>query len=589
MLNDATTYMEQSKYDSAQYVISRAFSQSDDTLNNTDVYYLYCYQAEIMYYNALFELGLNSSLRGLEFAKQLSNDTLIGNCENLIGLFLMNLSRYEEALEHLRAGKSLIPLGHDNVFLAFNYHALANLGECFYKLSIPDSAIYYAEKSIPEALAKGRQRGVAWAYWCMSESWLLKNKPDVAFTFCQRGYDLMKEGVHRDVLQSLCSSFIHIYLSKNEPDSVIHWMNVGRIEMSNELNTDLSRISFLQEVVDASVKIGDVNLGIELLGQLNVLQKAVGIKQQSQRIAILKDYYDKNQKLVVAEELGIAQKQELKLRRLFSWILGALVFTLVLIILIGLKFNRQRRRIALLKYSQELQRNARELELNALQERMRVVNLERNRIASDLHDDIGAALSSIRIYSGAAQKQYAENPDESLMLIHRINQSSSGMMERMSDIVWSINPKNDNLQSMVLRMKTYAGEILAPMDITVKYDVDEKVDAIQPSMTARRNMYLLFKEAINNVSKYSQASEVSVRMIVEEGYFHMHIDDNGTGFHVNQAQNGNGLMNMSERAKGIGGRFHISSHIGRGTQLHLTVEIARISDRNRRTLPINLS
>ncbi len=588
VLQSATKYMGESKYDSAQYLISGAFSQIDYGVTTTDVYYLYCYQSEIMYYNALFELGLNSSLSGLQFAKQLKNDTLIGSCENLIGLFLLNLARYDEAVVHFREALKLIPKNHDNEFLAYNYHTLANLGECFYKMSLPDSAIYYSELAIPEAQARGRQRGVAWAYWNLAESWLLKGNPSKAHSLCLTGYELMNHTEHRDVVQTLCTTFMHIYLAKNLPDSVVYWMNHGQLENNNSLNTDLSRITFLQESVDACIQIKDIYLGVALLERLNEMQKSVENKQQSQRIAILKDYYEKNQKLVVAGKLGDAQKEELKLRRTISWILAALVIALIVMILIGLKFYRQRQRITQLKYNEELQRNARELELSALEKRMEAVYTERNRIASDLHDDIGAALSSIRIYSGAALKQHSIHPEESLMLINRINQSSTGMMERMSDIVWSINPKNDNVQSMVLRMKTYAGEILESLDIQMKYVVEQKVDAIQPTMIARRNIYLIFKEAINNVAKYSKASQVIVSMNVQDDKFHLHIDDNGIGFHVNHAQSPNGLLNMSERAKGIGGEFHISSHVGRGTQLHLTVEIAKISDRNTASLAVSL-
>src|SRR5690606_30299844 len=140
----------------------------------------------------------------------------------------------------------------------------------------------------------------------------------------------------------------------------------------------------------------------------------------------------------------------------------------------------------------------------------------RNRIASDLHDDIGAALSSIRIYSGAAQKHFQNNPQESEQLIQRINESSTGMMDRMSDIVWSINPKNDNGQSLVLRMKSFASEVLGSLDIKVNYRIDGVVEELKPATLVRRNLYLIFKEAINNISKYSKANEVWVDIKIKE-------------------------------------------------------------------------
>ncbi len=580
VLIQASDYMDRSNYDSAQFVISKTFAQTEIPIGEVDLYYLHCYEAEIMYYNALFEQGLNSSLRGIEIAKAQKNDTLIGNSENLIGLFMMNLGRNSESLEHLKRAMKLIPQGHSNDFVAYNYHVLSNIGECFLKLNQPDSAILYSERSTFEAHERGRSRGVALAHWNISEAWLFKKDPEKAALHCMLGYDLVKESVQRDVVQLLCSSFMRIYELKANPDSIHYWLRKGLDENLNPLSTDLSRILFLELATDLCVRIRDIETGAQLLKDLNKLQRMVSNKQQNQRMAILKDYYEKNQKLVVAGERDLAQQKALGLRKTISLVLGIAALLLITLIFILVKIYRQRQRIAQLQYNEQLQSTSRSMELQALENRMEAVFTERNRIASDLHDDIGAALSSIRIYSGAAEKQFNHDPKESLKLIERINESSSGMMERMSDIVWSINPKNDNVQSLVFRMKTYATETLGPLDIIVRYDVDEQVNKIHPTILSRRNIYLMFKEALNNVAKYGGATEVKVKLVILEDIFHVHIDDNGKGFHVNQAQKGNGLINMSNRAKAIGGNFHIASHIGRGTQLHFYVEITKISDSN---------
>lgn len=580
VLLQASTFMDRSDYDSAQFVISRTFSQTEVQIGEIDLYYLHCYEAEIMYYNALFEQGLNSSMRGYQIANTMDDDTLLGNSENLIGLFMMNLSRNSEALEHFKLAVKLIPLGHENEFLSFNYHALSNLGECFLKLNQPDSAIYYSEMSTDEARMRGRNRGVSLAYWNMAEAWLLKNDPERASSFSKTGFNLVDQSVHRDVVQLHCSTFMRIYELQGKQDSIDFWLQKGLNENLNPLNTDLSRILFLELATDLCVRIKDIETGAVLLKDLNVLQRMVGNKQQNQRTAILKEYYEKNQELVLAGERDSALQKELQLRKVISIVFGISALLLIALVFILVKIYKQRQRIAQLQYNEQLQTTSKVMELKALEKRMEALFTERNRIASDLHDDIGAALSSIRIYSGAAEKQFNRDPAESLKLLEKITDSSTGMMERMSDIVWSINPKNDNVQSLVMRMKSYANELLGPMDIVARYEIDETIEKIFPSILARRNIYLLFKEALNNVAKYAQASEVQVKLLMDNGTFHLHINDNGKGFHVSQAQKGNGLMNMSNRAKSIGGQFHISSHVGRGTQLHFYVDITRISDSN---------
>jgi hypothetical protein len=114
------------------------------------------------------------------------------------------------------------------------------------------------------------------------------------------------------------------------------------------------------------------------------------------------------------------------------------------------------------------------MEMRAVEDRIQALNEERNRIASDLHDDIGASLSGIRIYTEAALMQASKNPDEAFQLLGRIRQSAAGVMERMGDIVWSISPRNDSGENMLFRMKTFATETLGPLGILPQYEADEK-------------------------------------------------------------------------------------------------------------------
>jgi len=536
----------------------------------------------------LFEQGLNSSIRALEIAHEINDQVLIGNSENLIGLFMMNLERYTDALDHLKIAARLIPADHTNEYLAFQYHALENLGECFLKTGVADSALIYSINSIPEAERRGRTRGVALAYQNIAEARLALSDPHSARDYGMKGIDLVKDSQHRDVIQVLCATLMKAYEALHDNDSIYVWMDYGLSKNVDPLNTDFSRVMFLQEATDMCIRLNDVTRGSQLLRELNILQRSINGKQQSQRIAILKDYYEKNQKLVLAKEMDIAQEKGLRLRQTISIILGVLACVLAILIFIIFKSFRQRQRIAQLQYKEQLRQAERDLELKALQAKMEAVFTERNRIASDLHDDIGAALSSIRIYSGAAQKQFLSNPPESQNLIQKINDSSTGMMERMSDIVWSINPKNDSTESLVLRMKSLASETLGSLDVHVVYTVDEHVERIHPSMIARRNIYLIYKEAINNIGKYSGATNVTVNLTANNGTFELNVEDNGKGFNVTQASKGNGLGNMSNRAKAIGGHLHISSHVGRGTQLQLKVEVTKISDGNLHEDAVNL-
>ncbi len=577
VLKVATAYMNKSSYDSAQFVVSAAFSQTNFPLNPTDLYYLHCYEAEIMYYNALFEQGLNSSMRGAEIAKQLNDNNLLGNTENLVGLFEMNLGKHAEALPHFKKAIALISATHTNDWLSFRYHALANLGECFYKLHMPDSAIVYSNQSIEEAERRQRNRGISLAKWNIAESYLLQNHIEDARTTAMQGFALVSNSVHRDAVQQLCATLMKVHNRLANTDSVKYWMQVGFDENNNPLNTDFSRMQFLQEAIDQCIILKDIDKGAELLRSLNQLQKTVSNKEQTQRVNILKDYYEKNQKLVLAQELNGAQQKELSLRKTVSIVFGILTLLLVIIFFIAILFFRQRQRIAQLQYKQQLQATERELELKSLKSRMSAVSDERNRIASDLHDDIGASLSSINIYSRVAMEKINKSPNDASNMLQQISTNATTMMDSLSDIVWSINPKNDTLASLLNRVKIHSLEVLNPLDVAVNFEYESDKD-VQLGMNARKNIFLISKEAINNIAKHSNARVVHIRINVLNDLLTLEFEDDGKGINELASSTGNGLNNLKQRTEELGGSITISSERNKGTKVVVQFSLTRISD-----------
>ena len=580
VLLEASAHMEASRYDSAQYLISNTLSQTEIALNESDLYYLHAFQSEIMYYNALFEQGLNSALRALSIATSLNNDTLIGSAENLLGLFYMNLGYSKNAVKHFKKAVELIPLGHNNDFIACQYHGYSNMAECFLRINEPDSARLYASASIAEAEMRGRIRGVALAHWCLAEALLKKNDIPQSIIEIKSALKLVKNSVHHDVVQTLSCTLMRCYQKIQQPDSAYYWMKSGLLLQEDPLNTDFSRKEFLQCGINLCIEQHNLTEGSIFLEKLNKLTRKVSNKEQNQRVKILSDYYEKNEKLIVEKQLNEAQKKELSLRTIIEWVLILVAALCILLIFIGYRTFKQKQKIVELNHSRSLEQMKQDLELKSIKGKMEALFDERNRIASDLHDDIGAALSSIRIYSSAAQKQMATDPREGMNLISRIINSSESMMERMSDIVWSINPKNDSGESLILRMKTFASEVLGSMQIDLVYHIDPIVVNLKPTLVARKNVYLIFKEAINNIAKYSESSKVEILLSAENGFFSLRIKDNGKGFNVMQAFKGNGLTNMSQRAKAMDAYFHVTSHANTGTTIELKMETTIISDLN---------
>ncbi|MFC3416206.1 sensor histidine kinase [Algoriphagus hitonicola] len=195
----------------------------------------------------------------------------------------------------------------------------------------------------------------------------------------------------------------------------------------------------------------------------------------------------------------------------------------------------------------------------------------RSRLARDLHDDMGSTLSTINILSSMAKTKLGTDPAKTSEYISKISENSQRMMESMDDIVWSIKPQNDSMEKLIARMREFANQVLESKDIVFSMEVHPQILGLKLSMDARRDLFLIFKEGVNNSAKYSGASRVYIAFGIERNLFTMRIKDYGKGFEMEDLNEGNGLENMKKRALNLGGYLEINTHPGKGTELILKV------------------
>lgn len=191
----------------------------------------------------------------------------------------------------------------------------------------------------------------------------------------------------------------------------------------------------------------------------------------------------------------------------------------------------------------------------------------RTRIATDLHDDIGATLSSISIYSDAVKQQVKEKLPAVESIVDKIGNNSREMVASMNDIVWAIDPKNDEGSKLVSRMQNHARDLCAAKNIILDFKADPSISTIILPLEYRKNIYLVFKEALNNALKYAEAKNISIKIFKQDSMLEMIIKDDGNGFETAAGNSGNGLKNMKERSKEINGLLHIESLPGAGTAI----------------------
>jgi ligand-binding sensor domain-containing protein len=201
----------------------------------------------------------------------------------------------------------------------------------------------------------------------------------------------------------------------------------------------------------------------------------------------------------------------------------------------------------------------------------------RSGISKDLHDEIGATLTSISFLSEVAKKQ-TDSPVHVENTLEKIGSYSRDMIAEMNDIVWAINPLNDSFGKIIERMQNFASPLLTARGMRFYFEFDEKMKELPLSMRQRKNLYLIFKESVNNAAKYSHCTKVIARLEKRHGFFQMEIKDDGDGFNRSGNGQGNGLQNMKQRAEEVNGRLYIFSEKGQGTIINLIMPITQNAD-----------
>jgi two-component system, NarL family, sensor histidine kinase UhpB len=326
-------------------------------------------------------------------------------------------------------------------------------------------------------------------------------------------------------------------------DNEISRLNAG--QRIRELQIEKQKALLTGNLLEAQKKENE----IELLSKAKELQE-LRIKQQDEQLEKQMLMAKNNeQQLKLAETEKKLQQRQLKSSRLLR---NGVLTGVVLLLLIGyFMFNRY-----------QLRRKIQE------QEALLAV---RNNIAKDLHDEIGSTLTSIKILSEVSGKNLHRDHVKTSSFLQKITEQSAAVQQGISDIVWSVKPENDKLENMVIRMREYVAHTLESKNICTVINIDEKVLGKTLDMNQRRDFFLIFKESINNIAKYANATEVQIKLEKRNNDLQMQVTDNGKGFDVSKETSSNGLKNMRSRAISLKGTMDIHSGPGKGSTIILTI------------------
>jgi len=235
-----------------------------------------------------------------------------------------------------------------------------------------------------------------------------------------------------------------------------------------------------------------------------------------------------------------------------AWFWGAIALLLVgLSAATGRYLTRRRVRAGILRLRQE-----------------RALEQERLRIAQDIHDDLGARITQISLLSGMSQND-PQLPEKARAAFDTISRMSRDLVSALYETVWTVNPENDNLEALGSYLCQMVNQLCQQTQLPCRLHLCELPAGVQVSSHTRHHMTLAVKEAVHNVIKHAQASEIAVRVVWAERELTVSIQDNGCGFSGDSAPVGHGLANMKRRLAELGGSCAVHSEAGRGTTVEL--------------------
>lgn len=563
-------------------------------------------------------------LQAIRFFEKLNNEKEVANTLGNIGVSNFRMGNKMEAINMFKQSAEIRERLGDAKGLAATY---GNLVTAYFSVS-PDSALKYQEKAIALAKQTGVKNNLAQAYSNAATLLTRMKKYEDAVNYQQQALQLYKETgdqlkvgnqyiglanlqqllgdsamaeqyfreaeiiaaaqknklLYQTLYQARSSfysarsnyklSYDYYKLYNTYRDSIVTEKNTATmVEMQTKYETEkkdneIARLNTEQKIRQLEIEkqkamiSGNIQeakrkeIQIQLLKQQQDLRDAEIARQKEElEKQNLVNKNNEQQLLLSVQQLQIAENEKkLRMRQLDKERLlrnGIIAGSLLLLLFGFLLFNRYQLR-------------------KKLEEQQALLEV-RNKISKDLHDDIGSTLTSIHILSNISQTVISENPAQAKQMIADIASQSKNIQQNMSDIVWSIRPDNNKVENLISRMREYLGQTLEPQQIQTKLFVNETALHLELPMEYRKELLLIFKEAVNNIVKHSGATVVDLEFSMQQETLNMTIKDNGV-WKGSPSSSGTGTYSMQQRAVALTGTLSIDG-TPQGTLVQLKLPV----------------
>lgn len=569
------------KFDSTLFYNKAAFKFIVKTGNKKELMNYYGNIGTIYSIKGDYEKSIENKLKSLKICEELKDTLKMAICTRNIGVDFANKGDFSTALNYYFNSLKLSEAKRDSDGMGSTNLCI---GEIYSAEKKYDKAIKYLLNSIDICNAINNIHDASVALFDVANVYYDSGKYLEAQNYFQKSLTVSNEINNNTIIASSYNGLGRVNMQNNYPDSALFYL-LKSSKMFEEMD-DKERLAVTyQNIGEVYERKKNFIKAIENLNKGLAISTKIGAKDASKScFKLLSEIYYKmkNYKLAYDYNLSYMQLND-SIHNLEST---------KKITEIESKYNAEKKdkEIVLLNKDKEIQKTEiiKQKQLKnffivgfalllilsffvynnfRIANKLKLQNI-RNRIASDLHDDVGSTLNSISVYSEVAKQKSPTVVNE----LEQIGDASRKIIEVMSDIVWTINPKNDTFENIILRMSTLAYNLLKAKNIEHTFRADESLNETKLSLESRRNFYLIFKEALNNLVKYSNATRASIILANENGLIKLAVRDNGVGFDVAQTSKGNGLLNMKTRAEEMNAQLKIESEKGSGTNVELILK-----------------
>ena len=515
--------------------------------------------------NAYYKLGdlknaNESYLKALSIAEITGNESIQSVCIGNLGIINKELQDYREAIKYYNKALALRIKNNQKQDIAGTYVGLAS---CYIDMQMSDSAVFLYKKALDLFKQLDSKENIALVNNNLGQLLVSINQPDTGMEYllnAKQQFTELNDSINlANNAWAVGDAWYGIaqlkkdksYLSKALKEmhncrTLAEKLNMERLEMNA-----YKSLSFIYE------EMGNKGEAFTYLKLYNNISDSIRAQEYTGQIAEMQTKYDTEKKEMEISRLGAAKlldEEKIARQKTMNYSLSAIA-ALILVSGFVIVSNVQKKR--------EAEKQV------AILEKQNAIESMRNKIASDVHDEMGANLTRL----GLNAQQLLQSPvvpEKEKQLAERISLQSKEIITGMREIIWASNPANDNLKSMLGFMRQYIDRFFDGTNIRPVVNFPHNVGEVTLHPEVRRNLFFILKESLNNAVKYSGSDRIDIDFLNEDDSFNLNIKDYGKGIEdLNKDEFNNGLRNMKMRAELIQSFFKLITAPGQGVQISI--------------------